>query len=129
MARATRLFPRRGPSPQGRIATPAGLTAAAIAFSTVSTVIVGPQGNPVVPIRFPPLAAVAASLALVAAALPGCQQSREALAESAIEHAAGRLQVAGDGGRSAVHGAADALAMQRGDALPLPKDFPGDIYL
>ena len=27
------------------------------------------------------------------------------------------------------HGDSDAPAMQRGEALPLPKDFPGDIYL
>jgi len=102
--------------------------AAAIAFPTVSTIVVGPQGKSVVPIRFPSLSA-AASLALVVAALPGCQQSREALAESAIEHAAGRLQVAGDGSRMAAHGDSDASAMQRGETLPLPKDFPADVYL
>ena len=75
------------------------------------------------PIRFHVLPVVAASFALALATLSGCQQSREALADSAIEHAAGQLTAARDGDR------VETLAMQQGETLPLPEDFPDDIYL
>lgn len=74
-------------------------------------------------IRFHALPGVAASFTLILATLSGCQQSREALADSAIEHAAGQLEPAGDGDR------VGAMAMQQDETLPLPKDFPDDIYL
>jgi hypothetical protein len=76
-----------------------------------------------VPIRFLALAGVVLSFALVLAMLPGCRQSREALADSAIEHAAGQLTAARDGDRVAIP------TMQHGETLPLPEDFPDDIYL
>jgi hypothetical protein len=81
-----------------------------------------------VPTRFPSLPAAAAMLALLAAALSGCRQPREALVESAIERAGGHLQVAG-GGRMAVQRDAGTPAVPRGETLPLPRDFPTDIYL
>lgn len=79
-------------------------------------------------IRILPL--LAASLALAVVTLAGCQKTQEALADSAIERASGgQLQVLRDGDAVTIRGEQGELAMRSGDALPLPEDFPDDIYL
>lgn len=71
---------------------------------------------------------LAASLATVA--LAGCQKTQEALADSAIERASGgQFQVQRDGDTVTTLGEEGELAMRGGEALPLPEDFPDDIYL
>lgn len=80
-------------------------------------------------IRIHILPLLAASLAL-AIALAGCQKTQEALADSAIERASGgQLQVQRAGDAVTLRGERGELAMRSGDALPLPEDFPADIYL
>lgn len=77
-------------------------------------------------IRILPL--LAASLATVA--LAGCQKTQEALADSAIERASGgQLQVQRDGDAVTFLDGEGSLAMRSGEALPLPEDFPDDVYL
>jgi hypothetical protein len=63
--------------------------------------------------------------ALSLAATPGCRQSREAFADSALEHPPMQLP-AQDASRAPVR---DRAVVARGDALSLPDDFPADIYL
>ena len=62
--------------------------------------------------------------ALSLAATPGCRQSREAFAESPLEHPDLRLPV-----HDAARPARERPLFTRGDALSLPDDFPNDIYL
>ena len=72
----------------------------------------------------------AATLVLVATPLAGCQKAQQMMTDSAIEHAtAGKVKISRDGDRVVIKGEDGELAMQHGDALPLPKDFPADIYL
>jgi hypothetical protein len=85
-----------------------------------------------VPIHPSPRPAVVAALLLSMVApslLSGCRQSREALADSAIGHAASPLKAASDNDRVASGGHVETLAMQQGETLPLPADFPDDVYL
>lgn len=82
-----------------------------------------------VPIRFHALAGAAASLALALTVPSGCRQSREAHTHSDIEHAAGQLKAARDGDRVTSRDRAVAATMQQEATLPLPEDFPDDIYL
>ncbi len=63
-------------------------------------------------------------LALSLAAVPGCRQSREAFAESPLEHPELRLPA-----HDAARAAREHPPIARGDALSLPEDFPDDIYL
>ena len=62
-------------------------------------------------------------------ALAGCQRAENRLTEATIERAVqGRATVERDGGQGALR-TADGLSMRAGDSLPLPADFPGDVYL
>lgn len=63
-------------------------------------------------------------LALSLAALPGCRQSREAFAESPLEHPELRLPA-----HDATRPTRERPLIARGEALSLPDDFPDDIYL
>lgn len=80
--------------------------------------------TPIVPNRLPTRALLGALALLLA--LSGCRQSREAFADSTLEPAAIRLPA---------HAAADApdtaapAFVARPEALPLPEDFPDDVYL
>jgi hypothetical protein len=58
-------------------------------------------------------------------AMSACRQSREAFADSALEHPPMQLP-AQDASRARVR---DRAVVARGDALSLPDDFPADIYL
>jgi len=86
-------------------------------------------GTRVVPIRLS-IAMLLGALALAAAA-SGCRQSREAFADSAgapaLAPAAIGLAAHDTQAAAARHGAGVAAA--RGEALPLPADFPDDVYL
>jgi hypothetical protein len=62
--------------------------------------------------------------ALSLAATAGCRQSREAFAESPLEHPDLRLPV-----HDAARPARERPHFAHGDALSLPGDFPSDIYL
>ena len=85
------------------------------------------------PIRYQPRPGVVAPLLLFMAVpcmtmLSGCQQSREALAESAIGHAPSPLEAMHDH-RVASVARTGSLAERRGESLSLPEDFPDDVYL
>ena len=75
------------------------------------------------PIRPSTVTFLGALVLLVAA--PGCRQSREAFAESTPDPAPMRL-AAGEAQAPAV---AAHARVARGEALPLPADFPTDVYL
>ena len=62
-------------------------------------------------------------------ALAGCQRAENRLTEATIERAVqGRATAERDGDQAALR-TADGLSMRAGDSLPLPADFPGDVYL
>lgn len=63
-------------------------------------------------------------------ALGGCRKSQESIADAAIERASGgKVKVDRDGDRMTIKTDQGEMAVQSGEALPLPKDFPGDVYL
>lgn len=65
-------------------------------------------------------------LACAAFSIAGCQKA----ADAAIERASGeRVEVDRDGGHVRIKTADGELAMQSGESLPLPADFPNDVYL
>lgn len=62
--------------------------------------------------------------------LAACQKAADAAAETAIERASGqKVDVDRDGDRMRIKTADGELNMQSGKALPLPADFPKDVYL
>ena len=73
----------------------------------------------------PPILIAAALLALA-----GCQRSEDRLADAAIARAAqaGTAAERG-GGQGAVRTADGGASSRAGDSLPLPTDFPADVYL
>lgn len=76
----------------------------------------------------PSLALAIVALALVA--LGGCRKSQESIADAAIERASdGKVKIDRDGDRMTIKTDQGEMAVQSGEALPLPKDFPGDVYL
>jgi hypothetical protein len=69
-------------------------------------------------------------LACAAFSIAGCQKAADAATEAAIERASGeKVEVDRDGGQVRIKTADGELTMQAGDALPLPADFPKDVYL
>lgn len=89
-------------------------------------------------IRFvmPPALAASRSLAallvalLAATTLAGCQKTQEAMADSTTARAGGvQLQAAHDGGGIPLRDEHGAAALRSGDALPLPENFPDDVFL
>ena len=67
---------------------------------------------------------------LLACALAGCQRAAEDATDRAIERAGdGHIVVDRDGNRIALKTADGDVAVTGGDALPLPEDYPGDVYL
>lgn len=70
------------------------------------------------------------ALACAALCLSGCQRAADAATEAAIEHASGRkVEVARDGDRVTFKSEQGELSMQAGESLPLPADFPKDVWL
>ncbi len=62
--------------------------------------------------------------------LAACQKAADAAAETAIERASSqKVDVDRDGDRMRIKTADGELNMQSGKALPLPADFPKDVYL
>ena len=59
-------------------------------------------------------------------ALGGCQRAGNPITEAAIEHA---TRSRGDAAGTTVGTPGAAMAAHRGDSLPLPEHFPGDVYL
>jgi hypothetical protein len=69
-------------------------------------------------------------LACAAFSIAGCQKAADAATEAAIARASGeKVEVDRDGGHVRIKTADGELNMQSGDALPLPADFPRDVYL
>lgn len=69
-------------------------------------------------------------LVCAAFSIAGCQKAADAATEAAIERASGeKVEVDRDGGQVRIKTADGELTMQAGDALPLPADFPKDVYL
>ena len=63
-------------------------------------------------------------------ALAGCQRAENRLTEATIERAIqGRAAVERDGDAVASRTADGGLSTRAGESLPLPADFPGDVYL
>ncbi|GAA4856289.1 hypothetical protein GCM10023332_04940 [Luteimonas vadosa] len=63
-------------------------------------------------------------------ALPACEKAADAATESAIERASGQqVDVDRDGDRLSVKTADGEFVVQSGESLPLPADFPDDVYL
>jgi len=63
-------------------------------------------------------------------ALAGCQRAEDRLTKATIERVTqGRGAADRDGSQVAVRGADDGLSMRAGESLPLPADFPADVYL
>lgn len=70
------------------------------------------------------------ALACAALCLTACQRAADAATEAAIEHASDRkVEIDRDGDRVSVKTAQGELAMQVGESLPLPADFPKDVWL
>jgi hypothetical protein len=68
--------------------------------------------------------------ACLALALPSCEKAADAATETAIERASGqKVDVDRDGDRLSVKTADGELNVQAGESLPLPNDFPQDVYL
>lgn len=62
--------------------------------------------------------------------LTACQKAVDAAAESAYERASGeKVDIDRDGNRMRIKTEDGELNMQSGKALPLPADFPKDVYL
>ncbi|MGI8561854.1 MAG: hypothetical protein ACR2J7_10590 [Luteimonas sp.] len=69
-------------------------------------------------------------LACAVFSIAGCQKATEAATEAAIARASGqKVEVDRDGGHVRIKTADGELNMQAGESLPLPADFPKDIYL
>jgi hypothetical protein len=69
-------------------------------------------------------------LACAALGIAGCQKAADTTTEAAISRASGdQVEVDRDGGQVRIKTADGELTMQAGDALPLPADFPKDVYL
>ena len=66
-------------------------------------------------------------------ALPGCKRASDAAAEKAIEHASGeKVDIEQDGGTANIqteHGEMQVATAQDGGSVPLPADFPDDVFL
>jgi hypothetical protein len=76
------------------------------------------------PVRLLPVLAIALSC------LGGCQKAADAATEAAIERASGaKVDIQRDGDAVTIQTAEGELAMQSGDALPLPDGFPEDVHL
>lgn len=58
--------------------------------------------------------------------LPACQRAADGLAERA---SGGAVSIARDGDSVVLKTAEGQMTMQGGESLPLPGDFPGDVYL
>lgn len=62
--------------------------------------------------------------------LPGCQRAADSMTEAAMEAATGgKVKVDRDGDKVVFKTADGEMVVQGGDVLPLPEDFPGDVYL
>ena len=69
-------------------------------------------------------------LAVAMCCLGDCQKAADAATEAAIERASGTdVDIARDGDTVTVQTAEGTLAMQSGNALPLPDGFPEDVHL
>jgi hypothetical protein len=69
-------------------------------------------------------------LACTVFSLAGCQKASDAATEAALERAGGQdVEVDRDGGRVRIKTADGELDIQAGGSLPLPADFPKDVYL
>jgi len=80
--------------------------------------------------RLPALPVLVAALLLATAAAGGCQKSQDAITAAAIATASGgKVKVDKDGDKMTIKTDEGELAVQHGDALPLPRDFPEDVYL
>ncbi|MGV8932333.1 MAG: hypothetical protein ACOH1R_09555 [Luteimonas sp.] len=76
------------------------------------------------------LPVLATSLLLAMVTLSGCQKAQEMATNAAIERASdGKVKVSKDGDRTVIKSEGGEIAVQHGDALPLPRNFPTDIYL
>jgi len=74
------------------------------------------------------LPSILAAVALLA--LAGCQRDEDRLTQAAIERAShGRADVDRDGRQVALRAGDGGVAMRAGESLPLPADFPADVYL
>jgi hypothetical protein len=70
------------------------------------------------------------ALACAALCLAGCQKAADTATEVAIERAGGgKVEVDRDGDRVSLKTEQGELNMQAGESLPLPADFPKDIWL
>jgi hypothetical protein len=70
------------------------------------------------------------ALACAAFCLSGCQKAADAATEAAIERAGGgKVEVDRDGDRVSFKTEQGELNMQAGESLPLPADFPKDVWL
>lgn len=62
--------------------------------------------------------------------LSGCQKAADAATEAAIERASGqKMEVDRDGDRVSIRTEDGEVTLEAGEALPLPADFPKDVYL
>ncbi|MDQ3494445.1 MAG: hypothetical protein M3485_02670 [Pseudomonadota bacterium] len=69
-------------------------------------------------------------LACAAFSIAGCQKATDAATEAAFARASGqKVEVDRDGGHVRIKSADGELNMQAGESLPLPADFPTDVYL
>lgn len=69
-------------------------------------------------------------LATALLVLAACQRSEDRLTEATIERATQRRVTAErDGNQVALRTADGGLTMRAGESLPLPADFPADVYL
>jgi len=74
------------------------------------------------------VAAVSMTMAALAAA--GCQQARDTATTVAIERATGgQVEVGRDGDRLSLRSPDGAMSIRSGEQVPLPPDFPRDVYL
>lgn len=75
--------------------------------------------------RFAAVSLVAATLAVA-----GCQRARDTATAVAIERATGgQLETGREGDRLGLRPPDGTLSIHGGDAVPLPADFPRDVYL
>lgn len=72
----------------------------------------------------------AVTMVVAVQALAGCQQARDTATAVAIERATGsQVEVKRDGDRLTLRSPNGEMAIQTGDSVPLPANFPGDVYL
>jgi hypothetical protein len=70
------------------------------------------------------------SALLACGLLAGCQRAADGMADAAIEAASnGKVKVDRDGDKVVFKTGDGEMVVQGGEALPLPDDFPGDVYL